>query len=372
MSNFSRRCYLEINVDNIAHNVRTVLKHLGNSTKLMAILKGDGYGLGAVRVAKICQCEGVSNFGVATVEEAVTLRQSGIEGEILVLSYTPPERVEVLSKYNIAQAIISEQYAVALNDAASTRMCRINCHLKVDTGMGRIGVPWQSGYLNEAKRILELPWLGFMGVFSHLSNAEDASPRDIEQSRLQLERFNEFCHNLESEGYELGKRHLVNSAGSQKIPEGRLDMVRVGSSLYGLPTAEGGMFDLELRPTFEFKSVVTMIKSISVGVSIGYDSSFTAKRDTIIATVSAGYADGYRKCLSGTATVNIRGRNYPVIGAVCMDQLTVDITDAPNVSMGDEVLLIGGYGEQSPTILAKNAGGALGYLELLSGLNPRD
>ena len=337
-----RATWAEVNLDNLKHNIKQVRKAV-KAKEIMAAVKADAYGHGAVKVAKVLLENGADRLAVAMVREAIELRKANIIAPILVLGHTQEEVVDDVVEYDIETTVISYSYAETLSKEAVKRNKTAKIHVKLDTGMGRIGyLPENKQSLDEIKKISMLPNIVIEGVFSHLSSA------DVDKSYTedQVRKFNEFCNELEREGIKFNKKHIANSAGVIAGESNHYDIVRVGILLYGYyPDKDIDRQELDLKPVMSIKAKITQIKSVHSGTSIGYARAYKSDKETRIATLPIGYADGYMRMLSGKAQVGIKGELAPVIGRICMDQCMVDVTNIPNVQVGDEVIILGESGE---------------------------
>lgn len=333
MSNM--RVYAEIDLGAIRQNAASVREIVGDRTKIMAVVKADGYGHGAVMTAKAVE-NIVDAYAVATIEEAIELRQNGIDKEMMILGYILPDYYGLALKYDILLTVFTYEMAKDLSDCAAKSGKTAKIHIAVDTGMGRIGFPPTAESVCEIERIANLPNMEIAGLFSHFATADEA---DKEYSMLQMERYNEFCQKLT---VDTGLKHISNSAAITELPAAHLDMVRTGIILYGLyPSGQVDKGKITLTPAMSIKSSVVYIKTVKAGESVSYGRKFTAQRDTVVATVPVGYADGYPRLLSNRSRVLINGSYARVIGNVCMDQMMVDVTDIKNARVGDEVVLAG-------------------------------
>jgi alanine racemase len=331
-----------VDLDAIRHNVRTLKP---KTAELMAVVKANGYGHGAVQVARAAQAAGAGWLGVALVEEGVELRDAGITGRILVLSEFPLGSEKEALAAGLIPTVYTGEGLERLAEAARSLGRPVGVHVKVDTGMHRVGldsyriVPFVSALLEE---VLELE-----GLWTHFAKSEET---DDPFTRWQLDRFNGVTATLRQAGVVPRYRHAANSAATIRFPESHLDVVRVGIAMYGLSPGpnlaeEAGW---KLRPAMSLKSAVTMVKRVPAGEAISYGQRYTLARPSTIVTVPVGYADGYSRMLSGKAEVLIRGRTYPVAGTITMDQLMVDCGD-DHVEVGDEVVLIGEQGDERIT-----------------------
>ena len=300
------RCYAPVSLQAIGHNIGEVRKRLAPGVKLMAVIKADAYGHGACRVGKYLESQ-VDYFAVATLEEALELRESGITRPILILSYISPSQYPELVEHNITQTIDSPEQADALEAAAASAGVRAKIHIAVDTGMTRIGFQVTEEEADRVARIAQLSHLEMEGIFTHFSCADQ---EDKTYCGMQLEKFERMCRYLEERKVKIPIRHICNSAGIMEFDGYRFDMVRSGIVTYGLyPSEEVQKDRLNLIPAMEWKAHVIHVKDVEAGVSVGYGATYTTSRPvTRIATVSVGYADGYPRALSGKGSVLIHGK----------------------------------------------------------------
>lgn len=366
MSNM--RVYAEIDLDAISRNARAVRQAVGSKTKIMAVVKADGYGHGAVMSARAVD-KTVDAFAVATIEEAIELRENGIDKEILILGYILPDYYDFALKYDISLTVFTFEMAKALSDCAKQSGKTAKIHIAVDTGMGRIGFFPTEESADEIKKISLLENLEIDGLFSHFATADEA---DKEYSRSQIEKYNALYDMLKKRGVDIKLRHICNSAGTTELPECLMDMVRMGIIMYGLyPSDEVDKSRISLEGAMSIKSSVVYIKTIKPGESVSYGRRYIAKRDTVVATIPVGYADGYPRQVSNKSRVLINGEYAPVIGNVCMDQMMVDVTDIKNVSVGDDVILVGRQGNNEVTFEEIAAlAGTINY-EIICGIGKR-
>ncbi|MFC4766844.1 alanine racemase [Effusibacillus consociatus] len=334
-----RPTWAEINLSNIAHNVQEFRRILPPHTRIMAAVKADGYGHGAVQVAKRALAAGVTYLAVASVEEAIELRQARILAPILVLGYTPPTAVEHVVRWNLTQTVFQTDVAEALAKTAAAAGKSARIHVKVDTGMGRIGVQAEEA----AAFISQLSGrdgIEVEGMFSHFATADAA---DKQYAEGQILRWKTLLGQLEERGMKIPLRHIANSAAAIEFPEMAYDMVRIGISLYGLyPSKEVNRSKVDLRQALRLVSQIVHLKILPRGAGVSYGAARIDREQAVIATIPIGYGDGYSRRLSGKAHVLIRGQRAPIIGRICMDQCMVDVTDIEGVSLGDEVVLYGG------------------------------
>ncbi|MFU0826848.1 MAG: Alanine racemase [Lachnoclostridium sp.] len=337
------RATANIDLDAICSNIVNTRKLLKSTTKIMAIIKSDAYGHGAVPVAKALDPL-VDAFGIAILEEGIELRRAGITKPILILGYTPKEQFEELLHNNITPTIFQYSLAEELSKEAIKQNKTANIHIKLDTGMSRIGYSDKIESIEEIKKIASLEGIRIEGLFSHFACADE---KDKTSAKNQLRRYLAFVKKLEKEGITIPIKHIANSAGIIDLPEAELDMVRSGISTYGLyPSDEVNKDRLKLKPAMELKSHVSFVKEVDPGVGVSYGSTYVTTRKTKIATIPVGYGDGYPRCLSSKGRVLIHGKSAPIIGRICMDQFMVDVTDIANVNQGDSVTLIGKDGDE--------------------------
>lgn len=362
------RAYLEINVDNLAHNVRELRELMQPGCELMAVVKAEAYGHGMYETAVHLNRMGVRAFAVATVDEGIRLRRCGILGEILVLGCTSPGRVRELVKYDLTQTVVDLGHALRLNAQRRT----VKVHIKVDTGMHRLG--FAADETEVLAKVCKLKYLKLCGIYTHLCVSDSLAAEDAAYTRGQIDRFYQALDVLKKEGITIPAVHIQSSYGLLNYPELKCDYVRAGIALYGiLSNAEERTIQTpDLRPVLSLKSRVVLLRWVKSGESVGYGRAFVAERETQLALLPVGYADGYPRELScGKGGVLINGCYAPVVGRVCMDQLTVDVTDIPNVRVGSEAVLIGAAGGKK--IFAPQLAGACGTItnELLSRMGAR-
>jgi len=335
-----RPTWAEINLQALEHNVQAIKRHLRPHCQLMAMVKANAYGHGVIPVAQRSLQAGADWLAVATLDEALQLVEAGIEAPILVLGYVEPAHARVAVAHGLRMTVFSHLQAEALAAAASREGRPARCHLKVDTGMGRLGMLPDEAGLAEAIAIARTPEVELEGIYTHLPVADSA---DKSTSWQQAELFQQFIFALEADAaIKIPLKHLGNSAIILDLPQLQLDMVRAGIILYGLyPSAEVDRQGIKLQEVMRFLTQVAYVKEVPTGYGIGYGHTFVTSRPTRVATLPVGYADGYSRHLSNCGVVGIGGRIAPVIGRVCMDQIMVDVTDLPPVAVGDEVVLFG-------------------------------
>jgi len=334
---FPKRAYAVIDLDALRANAQAVIDKVGPDVKIMSIVKTDAYGHGAVPVARELEELGVDYFGVASVDEGVLLRKHGIKSPILILGYVFPEEYDRLIDSELMHAVFSYDNAVALNEKAKWLNKTVKIHIKVDTGMGRIGFLPNKDSIEEIKKISKLSNVKIDGIFTHFACADF---RDKTSSNRQKKLFLDFLDQLKAQGVDVGIRHMDNSASIIDEDRDFLDMVRIGIMGYGLFPSEEVDTDFPLTPVMQLKSSVSYVKNVHKGFTVSYGSTFVAKDDMTVATVSIGYGDGYPRSLSNRGRVIINGQFAKIIGRVCMDQFMVDVTGL-DVKQGDTVTLFG-------------------------------
>ncbi len=354
MERKTERAWIEVNTGGLCHNVETLKKAMQPGCELMAVVKAQAYGHGAVLIASHLNQMGVSAFAVATVEEGIALREAGIRGEILILGYTDVRRAEELKEYDLMQTLISYEYADALNQQGVT----VKAHIKIDTGMHRLGIA--CGELSAVRKLFFMENIRVCGMFTHLCCSDSRQPDDMAFTRGQIEKFYSLADALRDSGIILPKLHIQSSYGLLNYPDLVCDYVRVGIALYGVLSApnDDTVLKPDLRPVLSLKSRVVLIREVRAGESVGYGRSFTAGHTARIAILPIGYGDGFPRSLSeGKGRVLIRQYVAPVVGRICMDQLAVDITDAEGITVGDTATLVGaeGYDELSAPAVADHS-----------------
>jgi alanine racemase len=329
-----------IDLDALRWNFRQIRAKVGADVKILAMVKANGYGHGAPRIAKALAAEGSDAFGVATVEEGIELRGAGIRAPILVVAGAYPEQLDLFMENKLTPVVHDAESLVRLDDGAKKRGTTLKVHLKIDTGMGRIGFlpaalpSWLP--LLKRSHALEIE-----GVFSHFSHADNVAG---DYTRNQLELFRDLVERLRAAGNSPALIHLANSAATITLPEAYFNMVRPGLMLYGVYPSLDMASQVSLQPVLSWKSRILQLKKVPAGASISYGRTFIAKRESVIATVPVGYADGYSRLLSNRGAMLVKGKRAPVAGRVCMDLTMIDVTDIGEVEQGDEVVLLGRQG----------------------------
>ena len=336
------RVEARVDLNAIRHNLKQVRNKLHKGTKLMVIIKADAYGHGAVPIAKALDEEWIDAYGVAIIEEAIELRAAGITKPILILGYTPKEQYSLVVAYDVTQTVFQYEMAEALSAEAVRQGRPAKIHIKIDTGMSRIGYPDSPESVKEIKQISQLDGIQIEGLFTHFARADETDKSSTER---QLQRFLDFTDILEREGISIPIKHASNSAGAIDHKRAELNMIRCGIATYGIyPSEEVSRTEVQLIPAMELITHVIYVKEVEAGVGISYGATYVTGRKTKVATIPVGYADGYSRNLSNTGKVIIHGQYAPIIGRICMDQFMVDVTDIDGVKQGDFVTLLGREG----------------------------
>ncbi|RGC76491.1 alanine racemase [Coprococcus sp. AM25-15LB] len=334
------RVYAKIDLDAVAWNMEQMKKNLKEGTEMVAVIKTDGYGHGAVQVASMLESyDYVWGYAVATLDEAVVLRAAEIQKPILVLGCIFPDQYWEMLKYEIRMNVYTKEMAEAISALAVEKGEQAYVHIKLDTGMARLGFSAEESSIEEIKEIAELPNLVLEGVFTHFAKADE---EDKTFTMMQLEKFEWMTQRLEEEGVTFPYVHASNSAGIIDIRRADYNLVRAGIAIYGLyPSEEVDKEKVQLKPALSLKSHIAFVKDIPAGTPVSYGGDFVSEHQMRIATIPIGYGDGYPRSLSDTGYVLIRGKKAPIIGRICMDQFMVDVSDIPEVKFGDKVTLIG-------------------------------
>jgi alanine racemase len=343
----ARPAWVEINLDHLAHNIVQFRQLVAPQTRIMAVVKADGYGHGALMIGKTALASGAESLAVAFVEEGIYLRQSGIDAPILLLGYTDPVQFTTLISYNLTPTVFDLPTAVEFSKQAQAAGVVLPLHLKLDTGMGRVGLlPAEAVAVTE--QIAALPALEIEGIFTHLAVAED---EDRSYTEEQLRKFNQIIETMKAKGISFPLIHAANSAAAINNPDAHYNLIRLGLALYGhYPATTLRKCGISLKPALTFKSRVVLVKSLPPGSCISYGCTYQTANEELIATVPVGYADGYSRLLSNQGEVLIRGVRAPVVGRICMDHLMVNVSHIPGVHRGDEVVLYGRQGAEEMAV----------------------
>jgi alanine racemase len=341
-----RPVWAEIDLDKLAHNMREI-RRVSKSKNIIAVVKADAYGHGAVDVAPVLLENGADRLAVAVISEAVELRRSGLECPIMILGFTPPNLINDLLRYDIEQAVYSYVFAKELSKIAQKKNKIAKIHIVVDTGMARIGYLPSDESVEEVCNICKLPNIVVEGMFSHFSSADE---KDKTYTFGQLKKYDDFCEKLKAKNVNIKMRHTANSAAIIDLPEAHYEAVRPGIILYGYyPSEEVNRESINLKPVMTLKTNVVHLKTLPPEECVGYGRRFKTERESVIATLPVGYADGYTRLLFKKAKVIVKGKFAPIIGSICMDQCMIDVTGIDGVNIGDEVILIGEDGENKFT-----------------------
>ena len=365
--NFYRPTICEISTRAFIHNLKTIKKNLSRSTRMLTVVKADAYGHGAIPLSRAAVSAGSDYLGVSSIEEGIHLREKGIRSRILVLgSHYPFSSFYAAERYNLITTVASLESARALSAVGKKRKKNMKYHFKVDTGMGRIGAtPARSCEI--LKNIVKYPYVQLDGIYTHLASAETNSV----YTRRQVAAFGELRRLLKESGVKVPLYHAANSAGVAQFPSSHFDMVRIGLAAYGLKPLKYGKYFKDLKPVLSWKTKIIFLKWLAKKSSVSYGCTYITKRNTHVATLPVGYADGFSRLLSNNADVLIRGKRCPVIGRVTMDMIMVDVTDVKNAAIGDQVVLIGSQGREKITVeeIASRSG-TISY-EVTCGISTR-
>ena len=344
----TRPVYLEINLDNLISNYNEIRKIVNPNTKIMPVIKANAYGHGSIELAKLYEQIGADRLAVSIITEAVELRKAGIKLPIQLLSYTPEWQLELVVDYDIIQGIYSYKDAKLLSDVAKTKGKVAKIHIKIDSGMGRIGFLPNEDSIAEIVKISELPNIEIEGMFTHFAKADE---KDKTFTRIQYERFKWVSDKLEEKDINLKIKHVSNSASIIDLPEYNLDLVRPGIILYGFYPSEDVKKDkINLKQAMTLKAKISNIKTVPKATGISYGHIYSTDKESLIATIPIGYADGYTRMLTGKGYVCIKDRRVPIVGRICMDQMMIDVTDIDDLNIGDEVVLFGYDNDNYPRV----------------------
>ena len=346
-----KRVFAAIHMDALEHNLKEIKRVIKPDTQIIAVIKMDAYSHGAVNFAELMEdMDFIWGYAVATIDEAVILRNNFIKKNILVLGYTFPEQYEDMITYQVRPAIFSLEMAQQFSEVAEHMGKTVPVHIKLDTGMSRIGYQITEEAADEIAQISRLPHMILEGIFTHFSRADET---DKTFTVKQLNAYLHMINMLKKRGVEIPLHHVSNSAAITDLPEANMDLVRAGIIIYGLwPSNEVQKDVIDLWPVMELKSHIVHVKTLEPGRLISYGGTYEVQKEQKIATIPVGYGDGYARSLSNKGYVLIHGKRAPICGRVCMDQFMVDVTDIPNVKVGDEVVLIGKDGEEEITMEA--------------------
>lgn len=342
-----RPTWVEINLDNLAHNIREIRKITKKDTLITAVVKANAYGHGSIEAAKIFLANGADRLAVATLSEAIELRKAKIYAPILVLGYIPKSQYPLAIKWNISQTIYNYESAKILSNISQDLGEKSIIHIKIDTGMGRLGFLPKDDSVEDIVKISQLPNLEIEGIFSHFSKADE---RDKGYTIYQFESFMDMVKKLDNRGVYIPIKHISNSAAIIDLPQYHLDMIRPGIMLYGYyPSEEVDKDRIVLRPAMTLKTKVSNIKKVPKGSYISYGGLYVTEKESKIATIPIGYADGFSRLLTSKAEAFVKGHRVPVVGRICMDQCMLDVSNVEDVDIDDQIVLFG-YEEGQPTV----------------------
>lgn len=362
------RVEADIDLDAIRTNIETMRAFLPKEKKVLAVIKANAYGHGAVEVADALE-DLTDYYGVACVDEAIELRHAGVKKPLLILGMTDESLFDVVVRYDITQTIFSVSQAQALSKAAEAAGTSARVHIKIDTGMNRIGFACERESVPDITAIYHMPNLEVEGIFTHYYKADE---RDKSTANRQLAAYTDMLKWLEEAGITFSIRHISNSAGIMEMPNDTYDMVRSGIATYGLyPSEEMNKEACILYPAMTLKSRIVYVKTVKEGETIGYGGTYTVTKDKRIATVGVGYADGYPRALSNQGRMLVHGQYAPIVGRVCMDQTMIDVSHIPEVQIGDEVVLVGRQGNQCLSVEELAGMSARFNYEFVCGVNRR-
>ncbi|MGI6486685.1 MAG: alanine racemase [Tepidanaerobacteraceae bacterium] len=358
----------EINLDYLEHNFKEIRRITDKNATICAVLKSDGYGMGAYEAAKVLLSCGASYLAVAFLDEALALRNRGIDAPILILGYTPEEQFDKVIGNDLTQTVYCLKLAEKLSNVAQRMSKKAKIHIKIDSGMGRLGFQAQPLNIAEIKKLFNYKGLEIEGIYTHFAKADE---NDIQFTYEQFTNFLKVVNILDEEGFRIPIKHAANSAAIIQFPDTHLDMVRAGIILFGLYPDSVNRDKARLRPVMTFKTQVSCVKRLPKGRSISYGGIFITRHDSVVATLPVGYADGYSRRLSSRGNVIVKGKRAPIIGRICMDQCMIDVTHIEGVKIGDEVILIGSMGDE--TITVDDVANTIGTVrdEIVNGVSRR-
>lgn len=342
--------WAEVDLKAIAHNIRELRRITNPKARFMAIVKANAYGHGIIEVARQSLENGAEALGVANIEEGIQLRKAGIDAPVLIFGYTSPVHAKKLIEFDLTQTVYSYETSRALSEAVAAYGKKIKVHIKVDTGMGRLGLLREitDSAVSEVESISRLPMLELEGIYTHFATADKS---DRSYAGKQFEIFMDFLNQLRIAGLEIPVTHAANSAAIINMPETHLDMVRAGISIYGLYTSEEvDRSIIKLKPAMELKTKIIHLKKVPAGFKVSYGTTYETEKPTTIATVSIGYADGLNRLLSSKGRMLVCGHSAPIVGRVCMDLTMLDVGKIPEIAIGEEVVVFGKQGNTSISV----------------------
>jgi alanine racemase len=366
LSGSDRPTIAKVDLGALEHNLREV-KQCARGGKILAVVKAQAYGHGSVAVSRCLLAQGAHMLGVALVEEGTELRTAGIDAPILLMGALFPEQADAIAALQLTPTVFSLSFAQALSRAAQRMKTRMPVHVKIDTGMGRMGIAPEDA-LEFISSLLTLPNLDVQGLMTHFA---DADLRDKAFASRQLERFGTVIRTLEERGITIAQRHAANSAAVMDFEQALFTMVRPGLMLYGYNPLEQGSQNIRLKQVLSLVTRIAFVKKVPSGVPVSYGRTFVTRRESLLATLPVGYADGFSRALSNKGEALVRGKRVPVVGRVCMDMCMIDVTDVPGVAEGDETVLIGNQGNER--ITAEDIAAKIGTIsyEVLCGISSR-
>ena len=350
-----RPVWSEINLDNLIHNLNEIKKLTDNQTEIMAVVKADSYGHGSIEVSKALISEGIKRLAVANLSEAIELRNSGIDVDILILGYTPRSQFKYIAQYDITQTIYDYDAACELSKAAENLDKTVKVHIKIDTGMSRLGFRSEDKTLEEILKITKLSNIYLEGIFSHFASADESNKSF---AKVQYDEFISLIDKLDKVNLHIDIKHISNSAAIIDLPKYQMNLVRAGISLYGLyPSKEVSIDTISLKPVMTLKTQISNMKKVPKGTGISYGQVFTTTEESIIATIPIGYADGFSRLLNGKSLVTVNEQKVDVVGKICMDQCMLNVTKVNNLYIDKEVTIFGeGNNSNSAEEIASNLG----------------
>lgn len=360
MKKYTRVC-ARIDLDAIEYNMEMMKNNLKEGTRIISVLKTDGYGHGAVQIARLLQEKDyIWGYATATLDEAVILRKKGIEKPILVLGTVFPDQRAAMIEHEVRMTLYTEEMAAEVSDLAARMGKDVHIHIKLDTGMSRLGFPICEESADAIERISKMPHLQMEGMFTHFAKADE---EDKSFTEKQLNAYLWMKQRLEEKGVQFSYYHCSNSAGIIDVPEANMDLVRAGISIYGLyPSGEVNKANVPLKPALQWVSHVAHVKWVEAGTPVSYGGTYVTDRRTKLATIPVGYGDGYPRRLSNKGYVLIKGQKAPIRGRVCMDQMMVDVTEIDDVAYEDQVILVGRDGEEElPVEVLSDLSGRFNY-----------
>ena len=369
-----KRTWADVSMDHLEHNYHAIMGHVPAGCRFLGVIKADAYGHGAVPVSQTLTDLGAAYLAVSNLEEAIQIRRAGIRTPILILGYTPPEYADSMVFMDITQEVHSLDYAGALEAALAGTNYILNVHLKLDTGMTRIGFFAYGApeTMAQLETVCRMRHLHAEGAFTHFSVADSRAPEDVAYTKAQFARFTAMLDGLKAAGVQLELRHCCSSGATILYPEFALDMVRPGIATYGLAPSPDAAGVLDLRPVMSLHTSVAQLRDVPAGTDISYGRTYTTKAPIRMAVLPIGYADGLNRALSGRVSFRIHGREVPVVGRICMDMCMVDVTELTEIAVGDEATLFG-YDEDGVLLPCERISDALGTIsyEVLCSVNKR-